>query len=343
MNSSTSIFEPRLWRRALWRYVVLAVVFTVAIAGGLVVLDPYDTGRFSLFDGRGVTDFTPHFTAASLAREPTLEAAILGNSTSELLDPSQLTSLTGLRFVSLAIYGTGPVEQLAVANWLATHHRGATAMKALVIGLDVTWCRGDGQLQPLHPFPFWLYADNSLSYVAHLVNLKVFEAVGRRLKLLLGLTTRLRSDGYRKGYDFNRVWNPTIPAADFAAGTEGFAPGGRDFAAADRLDAFFRELPSETGMVLVFLPRHHSSLLPPGSAAAGDEDACKERFRELAARRGRAVVVDLLHDGPIARADENFWDRIHYRGPVARVIEFDIADALRGLASGPPQQAIMVK
>jgi len=344
MNLSTSTSEPRLWRRALRRYAVFVAAFATIIAGGLVVLDPYDTGRFSLFGEHEVADFAPNFTAASLAREPAFDAAILGNSTSELLDPARLTALTGLRFVSLSIYGTGPVEQLAVARWLVRHHQHpGEALKALVIGLDTKWCRGDGRLEQLNPFPFWLYSDSWLTYVTHLVNLKAFEAAEQRVELLLGLTPPVRADGHRKGYEAGRVWDASIPAADFVAGTGGFDPLGSNFAAADQLSDLFREVAPETEVVLLFVPRHHSSLLPPGSEAARDEDACKARYGSLAARRPRTVVVDLLQDGPIAREDRNFWDRVHYRAPIARLIEADIADALRGLASQEPRQAGSVR
>jgi hypothetical protein len=341
MNSSTSISEPHPWRRALWRYAAFCLGFAIVLTAALVSLDPYDTGRFSVLDGYGVANFGPRFTAVSLAREPTLEAAILGNSTSEMLDPTRLTTLTGLRFVSLAIHGTGPVEELAVAHWLVRHHQGndGERLKALVIGLDNSWCRGDGQLEPLNPFPFWLYSDSRLAYVTNLVNLKAFEAVERRVKLLLGREPPFRADGYRD-YDADKVWSPAVVARHFAAGTEGFdeiGPG--DFVAADRLGYFFHELPSETAILLLFVPRHHSSLSPPNSAVARYEEQCKQRFRDLAAHRNRTAVVDLLTDGPIAQEDRNFWDRIHYRAPVARLIEADIAEALRGLMQQAPQQA----
>jgi hypothetical protein len=79
----------------------------------------------------------------------------------------------------------------------------------------------------------------------------------------------------------------------------------------------------------VFVPRHRSSLSPPGSAAARQQQRCKDAFRAVAESRPRSVLVDLLTDGPLARDDGNWWDRMHFRAPIARQIEKRIAEALR--------------
>jgi hypothetical protein len=41
------------------------------------------------------------------------------------------------------------------------HHPG-TALRGMVIGINQSWCRGDGQIELTNPFPFWLYADSAL-------------------------------------------------------------------------------------------------------------------------------------------------------------------------------------
>jgi hypothetical protein len=333
MNSSTSASEAgAAWGRVLRRYAVLCVVTALAIGAALVSLDPYDTGRFDLFGSRGVANFGPRFTAAGLARQPQAEAALLGSSTLELVDPARLAALSDLRFVSLAIHGTGPVEELAVAHWLLRHHDGrrGSQLKALIIGIDGNWCRSDGRLAAINPFPFWLYADSRLDYLTNLVNLKAFEAASRRIKLLLGVEAPFRTDGYRD-YEEGRVWTAEAAARYFAEDTTSVADSTGKFLAAARLRDFLPEIPLQTMLVLVFLPRHHSALPPPGSAVARHQERCKAAYRAIAADRPRTAMIDLLTDGPIARKDENFWDRIHYRAPVARVIEDKIAEALRAI------------
>ena len=146
MNSSTSTSDPAAWRRVLWAYPVACLLFALLAVAVIVGLDPYDTGRFALFGDYGVPGFGQRLTGASEARARDTEAAVLGNSTMQLLDPERLTELTGWRFVSLTMTYTGPTEQLAIARWLVRHHDGirGPALKGLVLGIDTTWCQSDG-------------------------------------------------------------------------------------------------------------------------------------------------------------------------------------------------------
>jgi hypothetical protein len=330
MNSSISISDTRAWRPVLRRYGAICLALAFVVVSFLIASDPYDTGVFGLFDGYGVPKYGQRLTDASLARRPAVEAAIIGNSTSQLIDPARLTTLTGLRFVSLAIPGTGPIEQLAVAHWLVRHHRGGDAkpLKVLVFGLDVSWCRGDGRLGLNNPFPFWLYSDSRLEYVAHLFSLKSFEAVGRKLKLMLGLDSPFRADGYRD-YDEGE-WDKSAAARQIAAGAGSFGTSGPgDFAAVGRLRDFLVEVPEGAAIVLLFVPRHQITLPSPDSAAGRYWEKCKSEYRNLAAGLRRGILIDLLVDHHLVREDQNFRDPNHYRQPVARMIENAIVESLR--------------
>lgn len=326
--------EPPRWRRTLWQYGVGCVVIAMLAAIFVIVLDPYDSGRFSPFDGYGVPSFGQRLTAASLARAPDTQAAIIGNSTVQLIDPARLTEMTGPRFVSLAIPATGPIEQLAVARWLVRHHDGLSgpALQALVIGLDLHWCQGAGQLDVQDPFPFWLYGDSRFGYVRYLLNLRGVEAAERKVKLMLGIEKRLRADGYRD-FEPELARNEAAVTADFAQGNHGFDAGGGDsFDAVGRLRDFLAGVPPTTSLVLVFVPRSSITLPASGSPAKQRSERCKAAFRQLAAGRPHTAFLDFLKDGEIARDRRNFWDRIHYRKPVAHLIEDEIAAALRAAA-----------
>jgi hypothetical protein len=202
-------------------------------------------------------------------------------------------------------------------------------LQALVIGLDTNWCRNDGRFEPVNPFPFWLYTDSTAEYLGNLIDLKAFEAAERRLKLLFDLEAPDRPDGYRD-FERGRTWDAAAAARELAAGTSGFdEDGGGRFVAADRLRHFLPELPAQTVLALVFVPRHRSSLSPRGSAAARQQDRCKAAFRAIVESRPHSILVDLLTDGPLAGDDINWWDRMHYRAPIARQIEDRIVEALR--------------
>jgi hypothetical protein len=331
MNSSISTSEPARWGPTLRLYAVACVVLGAAIAALLVMFDPYDTGRLAIVTGYGVPQMGQGLAVASVAREADAAAAVIGNSTIQLVDPARLTDLTGVRFVSLAIPGSGPIEQLAVADWYLRQHRrgGVHPNRALVFGLDQTWCQSDGSIAIIHPFPFWLYSASTLDYIVNLMRLKTFEAAERKLKVVLGRDKPLRADGYRD-YDSDHEWPAggvrgelDLPADD------GAMPARVDFAAASRLRAFLAELPTETNVVLVFPPRYFNGLPAPGSGAAAVFARCKETYREFAATRARTSVVDFAVDGEIARDDRLFWDRMHYRQSVARIVEHGIAGAMR--------------
>src|SRR6476620_4503614 len=101
MNLSTSISEPLHWRRLLRRYVASTLIVGAAVMGLLLTLDPYDTGRFSLLPAHGVANFGQRLAFASVARRPDVDAAIIGNSTIQLIDPARLSRLIGHNVVSL--------------------------------------------------------------------------------------------------------------------------------------------------------------------------------------------------------------------------------------------------
>ena len=108
---------------------------------------------------RGVDDASPRTANASRARDPQFDSAVIGNSTGQLLKPSELSGLTGRSFVQLTVPGTGPREQLAIMDFFVRQH---PQVGALVIVTDASWCQRDPALPMQHPFPFWLYGESTL-------------------------------------------------------------------------------------------------------------------------------------------------------------------------------------
>ena len=327
MNSSTSISEPSHWRRLLRRYVASTLIVGAAVVGLLLALDPYDTGRFSLLPAHGVANFGQRLAFASVARRPDVDAAIIGNSTIQLIDPARLSYLIGHKVVSLAVPGSGPVEQLALADYFRRQHQHNADLN-FVFGLDQSWCTTTNPIIPSYPFPFWLYSNDPLDYVVNMLRYKSFEAAARRLKLLAGLDRPARADGYHD-YDTGKAWH--APEFDEVAAPK-LQSGGHvaasDFTALPLLQRFLASVGPKARAVLVFPPRHVSAIPAAGSAAAAELAACKEAFRQLVETRSNTWMVDFLIDSPFTRREDDFWDTIHYRGPVARAIEDRLADVL---------------
>ena len=300
-----------------------------ALALLLLALDPYDTARFALLGDYGVPHFGQSVSMASIARHPDIDAAIIGNSTIQLIDPARVGSASGIRVVTLATPGTGPREQIAMAQWLFDHHR--SGLRGLVIGIDASWCRSDGTLPLANPFPFWLYSENVGDYALGLMRFKTLEAATRKLKLMLGRARPAPSNGY-DDYELGRVWHPMAPAqimGSAEAQIGGASAAAPDFAAAPLLRGLLVELPGAANVVLVVPPRYRSTEPLPGSPAAAQEQACKRLYAAIAAERPHTAFIDFAARPVFSNDADLWWDPIHYRASVARQMETEIAAALR--------------
>jgi hypothetical protein len=316
------------WRRC-------AIAFLAVFLGGLgslyafvLVVDPYDTGRFptplhsGVFSGRGQFETGQRTGNASRGRDPRFNAAVFGNSRAQLLDPAKLSAATGLSFVQLTTPGSGPKEQMTLMRYFLRHHPGAEAM---VLGIDERWCDHDPSLPVTFPFPFWLYRGD-LEYFTHLLSTRAFTAAQNRIKLAMGLVPAADPRGY-VDYETGRVWN-FHPHATSDVGTAAAAmPANTYFPALEEFDVLLSELPRQTKFLIMMPPVYHAALPRPGTQAAADLPACKAELTRRLGRQGLAFL-DYLVDGPISRDPENFMDLVHYRLNVAHLIEARIASAL---------------
>jgi hypothetical protein len=342
-----------VWRRfALLFLGVFVAVVGIAYAF-IILVDPYDSGRFASFGLRspyddttsrladvtggiptsaaassgasfGDTDTSQRTSNVALGRSPRFNAAIFGNSHGQLLSPQRLSRATGLNFVQLTVPGSNVREQLAMMHWFIAHHPDIGAM---VLALDERWCVTDPALPLRTPFPFWLYSDSNLVYLSHAMSTRSLRDSIRRVAASFGSPPSADPAGYAD-YEMGKAWSfkPGRPATadEFPVG-DGRAS--RDFPGLIRLDAVLDEIPAATPVVIVMPPQFYTRLPPAGTPAAQFRDACKDR---IAARARRGAFIDFLVDSDIARRPDNFMDDEHYRANVARIIEADIAGALGG-------------
>jgi hypothetical protein len=325
------------WLRYCLLLLTATALAALALLAVTVALDPYDAGWFTLFYRPGVPLYGQRMADASRGRDPQFDSAVIGNSTIQLLDPARLDAALGGRFVSLAIPGTGPYEQLLVLNWFLRHHKGN--VRTVIIGMDGAWCdspRIFGPAGETYPFPAWLYADKPWPYIGHMFSYKSLEAGFRRLNVVRGHTPAARPDGYND-YEAGKAYDPNAASARMINGgaendqAEDAAPAPAPPPGASRpefaaLAAMLDGLPGSVYVALVFPPRESSSVPPPGSDGASLVASCKSRAQGLAQSHANIRVIDFLKDGAISWP-ENFWDGIHYRGDVARQIEDAIAQA----------------
>jgi hypothetical protein len=197
------------WRRC-------AIAFLAVFFGGigsiyafLLVVDPYDTGRFPTPLPPGVVDTGQRTANASRGRDPRFNATVFSNSRGQMLDPAKLSDMTGLSFVQLTTPGSGPKEHMTMMRYFVRHHPDA---EAFALNVDERWCGHDPSLPVIFPFPFWLYRGD-LEYLAHPLSTRIFATAQNRIKLAMGWVTPSDPRGYTD-YETGRVWNfhPAIAA-----------------------------------------------------------------------------------------------------------------------------------
>jgi hypothetical protein len=324
---SSSISSSEASARAGW--VRWLAVFAMTLAGGLAALylllalvDPYETRRFPSLGISGIVDESPRTANASRGSDPRFNAAVLGTSTGQLLDPRRLSTATGLRFVQLTVPGSGPREQLTLLRWFIRHHE---SIGALVIASDEAWCTLDPALPLSHPFPFWLYGEN-LEYLANVLTSHSLDLVVRRIELALHLRSPSDPTGYAD-YEAGKIWafHPK-PVTDEAP--EPRAVPDMSFPGIERLQEAIANLPPTVPVVLVMPPAFYTVLPQAGSEAAIRIGRCKTALAKVVADRPGSAFLDFRVDGSIARDPMNFMDELHYRANIARRLEESIAATL---------------
>ncbi len=321
----------------------------------IILVDPYDSGRLvplglhGLYDGGpattaatpaegspvagaafGDTDTAQRTTNVALGRSARFNAAIFGNSHGQLLSPERLSRATGLRFVQLTVPGSNVREQLAMMHWFIAHH---PEPGALVLALDERWCVTDPALPVRTPFPFWLYSDSDVVYLANALSTRTLRDGWRRIAAAFAPRAAVDPAGY-SDYEAGKAWafKPGAPAAaaEFPARDDRPFRRDPDFPGLIRLDALLGEIPATTPVVIVLPPQFHTRLPPPGTPAARFREYCKWQIGLRAARGAGSAFIDFLADSEMARTPENFMDEEHYRANVAEILEGDIATVLNG-------------
>jgi hypothetical protein len=323
------------WRRFV--FVVLTVFGggIVFIYVALLVLDPYDTGRFPTFMPPGIPDEHAQINIASRGRNPSFNAAVFGNSHGQLLNPSTLSAATGMKFMQMTSPGTGPREHMSFIRYFYRHH---ADMKAAVLAIDERWCTHDPALPSLYEFSPWLYEGN-FQYLKHLLSTRAIALARKRVMMALGRIAAHNPAGFLD-YETGRPWTFRVTDNQPPRGIANSDAVNRFFPALDAFDKLLAELPAALPIVIVMPPQSSVMLPQSGTAAANELAACKKAIAQRVAGRPRSAYFDYLVDGPIARDPANFMDFDHYRLHIARQIEARIARILNGQIVSPQEAAL---
>lgn len=326
MSSLTTSSDDEIgWRRCLVACLGALGVSAFLLFAGLLLIDPYDSGRGWL-GIEGIDDRDTHTATASRARDAQFDSAVIGNSTAQLLNPADLSQSTGLRFVQLYLTGGSPREQLAVLDFFLRHHQ---RVGALVFVTDPFWCAHNRVEPRPGNFPYWLYGTNSLAYATRLMSRQAIEHAFQRVSIGLDLRKRNPPDGFRSYEDiwppghFREINRPRDPA-----------PAARD---ADRsffpeialLDAAIKKLPADVAVVLVVPPTFATTVAKPGTIAGAEREACNAALARIVAGRLRSNFLNYRIDNSETRDPANFADFIHYQASLASRMTQGIVESIR--------------
>jgi len=338
------------WRRYC-RITLCALAAELLIVCAVIAVgNPYGNLPHLVFNAHVIMDTNQRYQYPAIARSGQFDSIVIGTSTSRLLRPAALDHLFGGHFANLAMDAATAWEQYRLATFFAAHTR---RPRTLLVGLDHVWCKGDADTAKttFRGFPKWMYDDDPWNDLVWMLNKRSLEISGRRIGNALGLNpARIPFDGYEvftppeSQYDLRKVERkiygakgPPIETASIERApyvpTEAERASWR-YPALDWLATFLSSSQRWQRVVFVFTPPHVSALPARGSRAKAQFDECKARIARLARQHG-APVIDFHIVSPITTVTENYWDRLHYRVPIAVRLVAEIKTALATGADDP--------
>jgi hypothetical protein len=336
--------SARRWGAFLRSVAVFAFALAVPLLLFNLLVDPYDASPMHLPFRRPLMDINQRFMYPQVLRSGEFDGAVFGTSTLRLLKPADLEAGFGGRFANFGMNAATPFEQSQAVRLYVAH---TPRLRTLVWGLDSGWCEEDAdqpaKLVTERAFPPWLYGESRFAAIPHMFNLRTLEISARLVLNRLGLMKeRLPRNGYEvftppeQSYDAARarqhIWGGRLRpvAPDIAPAETGAAERARwRYPGLRFLAEGLRGLPKGARLILVFPPVHIAFEPPPASPEGARAAECKRRAAAIAQAQG-GIVVDFGFPSPITRVDENYWDPLHYRLPIAR----RVAEALQQAAEG---------
>jgi len=341
------------WRRCAILFLCVFFGTLGTVYSFILLVDPYDIFPFSLPIDRRIVSIGDRFMYPQIVRSRRFDSLVIGTSTSRLLDPEQLNQLFHVTFANLAMSDARAWEQHAILDFFV---RTVSPPKALIVGLDGVWCDqgADHHRITFRGFPDWLYDDKPWKGFSHLLNYSTLEIAARLVGYHLGVyPERIRYDGYEvfvppeAQYDpvraHDHIWQGRLQApTDVSPPLSDEERSRLSFPALSWLEAGIARLPSTSRKILAFMPVHIAAQPFPGAHAAGVEAECKTRIAAIGTKYG-ATVIDWRIPSSITRNDNNYWDGVHYRVPIATRIAGELAAAAAGAESYDGSYIIAVR
>lgn len=348
-NSSTSNSEgagAETWQRFVTVLVSTLIILVTASYTFLLLVDPYNNIPFSPpFKRVQVEENQQRHFYPSLARDPSFDSALIGNSNIRLLRPDLLKKSLGGDWVNLGMDAASSWEQEQIFNVFARNHEN---IKNIFVGMDYVWCRNSYAEQKFmghrteETFPAWLYDDSTTNDLPPLTLGSLQHAWYLFLTAAGVREQEFGEDGYTVFTDppseyrldkarrniYGSVTPKKIgrvkPPVKMTVKQRQKIP----ISALNRLDIMLNQLPESTRIILFFVPYHSYFQAKPGSRDMIMWDECKRRVVKLASAYNDAYVLDFMIRSKITREDSNYWDYKHYTVAVGDALTSMIGGAV---------------
>jgi len=287
-----------------------------------------------------ITDINQRYQYPAVVRSGEFDSAVFGTSSSRLLNPERLEAAFGGRFANLAMNDSRAWEQTQLATLFLKH---TPNPRTIVFALDWVWCTRKADVERItrRGFPEWMYDDSAWNDVPYMLNGKSVEIAGRQVAARLGLNEpRLPFNGYKVFVPPEEEYDPEKVRLNIWGNREPRLPDPKpphqpteQELASWRFPALYwlsdlAELTRRAGAypIITFMPPHAATLAPPGSPREARINRCKTIAREIAERNG-GTFADFWVRSEVTENDNNYWDPLHYRVPIADWIVDELAQA----------------
>jgi len=321
-----------------------AAAVVVGLLSAITLLNPF--GNFPI--GSQTSRFAhsnQRYNYPTIVRSHEFDSAVFGSSTSRLLEPSLLDAMLGGRFANFSMDAGTAWEQYRLAKLFLAH---TPAPRTLILSLDpFSWCnpRADEQRVTFRLFPESFYDETRLNDFADILNLEISDVLIRTVGMKIGAREpKFDRSGFGDFTPGEVNYNPAraqeLVRGDPEVGRPvrqvKFSPqklAAMAFPALEWLEELLVHTPDATRVIFMRMPVHVADQAAPGSIEAATQNECYRRV-DVLARQHRVYHFDMQFPSPITETDTNYWDRRHFRLPIARLTAGEMARALsRGTSS----------
>jgi hypothetical protein len=316
----------------VWTSFLFAALLSLAAGlgsafGFVLLVDPYGVSPVRALSTEYLVRTQRRFIVPQIVRSGRYDSYIVGTSTVNSIDPEWLERALGGRFANVAVHGATPYEQMRVLGLVL---RQRPAPRLVVLGLDEIWCRAESppRYHPQARLPEWLFEDDWWRPLVHLLNWRAVEFAWRKLEIAAGRSNaRIAANGFHDDLPPEAAWSreQAMPRLlDPVAARRGQSSDAEAFPAIDLLTTTLRMRQQGTRMVAVFMPAYAG-----GGSSEPVSARCKQEVARQVAQSG-GLTVDFMYPSSWTTKPENYWDRQHFRQPIAAMIPQRLRQALGG-------------